>query len=102
MIILLGEKKKKKKCSKVSSTQLSDVSSKYLRALVIDPIADQWGSRGYIADAGDGAIIVYSSGNARVSARVVIRAKPRNDTLPFSPLCVSVTCKFQDGGNGGN
>ncbi|EZA54556.1 hypothetical protein X777_05536 [Ooceraea biroi] len=48
----------------ISATELFDVSPKYLRALVIDPVGDQWGSRGYIADAGDETIIVYSLGNS--------------------------------------
>ncbi|XP_036141744.1 uncharacterized protein LOC105829551 isoform X2 [Monomorium pharaonis] len=45
----------------VSSTSLTKVSSKRLRSLVIDPFEDQWGFRGYIADAGDETIIVYHS-----------------------------------------
>ncbi|RLU27454.1 hypothetical protein DMN91_001258, partial [Ooceraea biroi] len=49
----------------ISATELFDVSPKYLRALVIDPVGDQWGSRGYIADAGDETIIVYSLGQAK-------------------------------------
>jgi len=39
------------------------VSVKHLKSLVIDPFEDQWGFRGYIADAGDETIIIYSSGN---------------------------------------
>jgi len=39
------------------------VSSKRLMSLVIDPFEDQWSFRGYVADAGDETIIVYSSGN---------------------------------------
>ncbi|XP_071635042.1 uncharacterized protein [Temnothorax longispinosus] len=46
----------------VSSTELTEVSSKRLRSLVIDPLEDQWGFCGYIADAGDETIVVYSSG----------------------------------------
>ncbi|XP_011164431.2 uncharacterized protein LOC105199162 [Solenopsis invicta] len=45
----------------VSSTELTKVYSKRLRSLVIDPFEDQWGFRGYIADAGDETIIVYCS-----------------------------------------
>ncbi|KYN07650.1 hypothetical protein ALC62_01365 [Cyphomyrmex costatus] len=47
----------------VSFTELTKVSSKYLKSLVIGPFEDQWGFRGYIADAGDETIIVYSLGN---------------------------------------
>ncbi|KAL0104723.1 hypothetical protein PUN28_016391 [Cardiocondyla obscurior] len=46
----------------VSSTELTKVSSKKLRSLVIDPFEDQWGFRGYVGDAGDETIVVYSSG----------------------------------------
>ncbi|XP_018402693.1 PREDICTED: uncharacterized protein LOC108779724 [Cyphomyrmex costatus] len=48
----------------VSFTELTKVSSKYLKSLVIGPFEDQWGFRGYIADAGDETIIVYSLGNS--------------------------------------
>ncbi|KYN36578.1 hypothetical protein ALC56_09065 [Trachymyrmex septentrionalis] len=47
----------------VSSTELTKVSVKHLKSLVVDPFEDQWGFRGYIADAGDETIIIYSSGN---------------------------------------
>jgi len=43
------------------------VSSKRLMSLVIDPFEDQWGFRGYVADAGDETIVVYSSGNLLTS-----------------------------------
>lgn len=47
----------------MSFTELIKVSAKHLMSLVIDPFGDQWGFRGYIADAGDETIVVYSSGN---------------------------------------
>lgn len=46
---------------------MTKVSSKQLRSLVIDLFEDQWGFRGYIADAGDETIIVYSSGKLLTS-----------------------------------
>lgn len=51
----------------MSSTELTKVSSKRLRSLVIDPFEEQWGFYGYIADAGDETIVVYSSGNLLIS-----------------------------------
>ncbi|XP_011881010.1 PREDICTED: uncharacterized protein LOC105569275 isoform X2 [Vollenhovia emeryi] len=46
----------------VSSAELAKVTWKQLSSLVIDPLEDQWGFRGYIADAGDETIVVYSCG----------------------------------------
>ncbi|XP_011639934.1 uncharacterized protein LOC105428997 isoform X1 [Pogonomyrmex barbatus] len=46
----------------VSFTELTEIPSKRLKSLVVDSFEYQWGFRGYIADAGDETIVVYSSG----------------------------------------
>lgn len=58
----------------MSSTELTKVPSKRLRSLVIDPFEDQWGFHGYIADAGDETIVVYSSGNLIISEVYIFSA----------------------------
>lgn len=68
---------------KVSFTELTGVSSNYLRALVIDPAGDQWGSRGYIADAGDETIIVYSLGNSTYIRKKRL-CETQQYTVPFT------------------
>jgi len=62
-------------------------------SLVIDPFEDQWGFRGYVADAGDETIIVYSSGNLLTSKNLRYRI------ILF--LC-RLRYKFQDYTSGGN
>ncbi|XP_011144827.1 uncharacterized protein LOC105186380 [Harpegnathos saltator] len=49
----------------VSSTTLINVSPKHLKTLITDPFESQWGSCGYVADAGDEMIVVYCLGEGK-------------------------------------
>ncbi|XP_012063539.1 PREDICTED: uncharacterized protein LOC105626858 [Atta cephalotes] len=72
----------------VSSTELTKVSVKHLKSLVIDPFEDQWGFRGYIADAGDETIIIYSSGLCKWWKLRMLHG-PEIPRVQFSDLAVS-------------
>ncbi|KYM75784.1 hypothetical protein ALC53_13848 [Atta colombica] len=78
----------------VSSTELTKVSVKHLKSLVIDPFEDQWGFRGYIADAGDETIIIYSSGNLHTFEENLYMALQNYSLFMSIAIRISGLCKW--------